>query len=50
MLSAPEPSNVIELREQLTHWMAKWDREFKLDAREFYPEYREFLVDHGYQV
>jgi len=50
MLSAPEPDNVVELREQLIHWLARWDNEFKLDAREIYPEYREFLLEHGYQV
>jgi len=50
MLSATEPSNVKELRQQLIHWLVRWDREFGLDAREYYPEYREFLLDHGYQV
>jgi sulfatase maturation enzyme AslB (radical SAM superfamily) len=50
MLTAPEPDNVVELRKQLIHWLVRWDREFGLDAREFYPEYNDFLVDHGYQV
>jgi len=50
MLTAPEPDNVLELRKQLIHWLVRWDQEFGLDAKEFYPEYREFLVDNGYQV
>jgi len=50
MLSAPEPSNVAELQQQLMHWLIKWDREFGLDAGEFYPEYSEFLTTNGYQV
>lgn len=50
MLSAPEPSNVAELQQQLIHWLIKWDREFGLDAGEFYPEYSEFLTTNGYQV
>jgi pyruvate-formate lyase-activating enzyme len=50
MLSAPEPSNVAELQQQLIHWLIKWDQEFALDARKFYPEYSEFLTTNGYQV
>ena len=47
MLLAPEPDNVLELRQQLIYWLTKWDREFGLDARQFYPEYREFLLEIG---
>ena len=50
MLSAPEPNDIAGLQQQLTHWLIKWDREFGLDAGEFYPEYREFLLEHGYQI
>jgi len=50
MLSAPEPDRAVELRQQLITWLIRWDKEFGLDAREFYPEYREFLLEHGYQV
>lgn len=50
MLSAPEPNNVVQLRQQLAAWLRRWDREFDLDARQFYPEYREFLDAIGYHV
>lgn len=50
MLSAPEPDNVADLRQQLIQWLIRWDQEFDLDAREFYPEYAEFLTQYGYQV
>ena len=50
MLSAPEPDNVLELRQQLSNWLVRWDREFDLDAREYYPEYREFLDAIQYRV
>jgi len=50
MLGAPEPSNVLELRRQLSEWLMRWDREFKLDAREYYPEYIEFLDAIQYRV
>jgi len=49
-LSVPEPVNSIELRLTLIEWLVRWDREFGLDARKFYPEYNDFLVDNGYQV
>jgi pyruvate-formate lyase-activating enzyme len=48
MLLAPEPDNVTDLRQQLAEWLMRWDGEFDLDARQFYPEYQEFLDDIGY--
>jgi sulfatase maturation enzyme AslB (radical SAM superfamily) len=50
MLLAPEPDNVAELQTQLADWLMRWDREFKLDAREYYPEYVDFLNDIQYRV
>ena len=50
MLSAPEPSNVIELRQQLAEWLMRWDREFNLNAFDYYPEYTEFLNEIQYRV
>ena len=50
MLSVPEPINSVELHLTLIEWLVRWDREFGLDARKFYPEYNDFLVDNGYQV
>jgi sulfatase maturation enzyme AslB (radical SAM superfamily) len=50
LLSANEPSNVEELRTKLSQWLIMWDKEFNLDARNFYPEYAEFLNDIQYRV
>jgi hypothetical protein len=50
MLSAPEPSDVIELRQQLAEWLMRWDQEFNLNAFDYYPEYTEFLNDIQYRV
>jgi len=50
MLSAPEPDNVLELRQQLSEWLMRWDQEFDLDARDYYPEYREFLNAIQYRL
>jgi len=50
LLSANEPDNVDELRKQLCTWLIRWDKEFDLDARDFYPEYREFFDSIGYNV
>jgi MoaA/NifB/PqqE/SkfB family radical SAM enzyme len=48
LLRAPEPDNVTELRAELATWMMRWDSEFDLDARDFYPEYLEFFDSIGY--
>jgi sulfatase maturation enzyme AslB (radical SAM superfamily) len=48
LLQAPEPENVWSLRAELASWMMRWDNEFDLDAREFYPEYLEFFNSIGY--
>lgn len=49
-LSLPEPDNVNELRCTLVEWLHRWDKEFDLDARKFYPEYQDFLTEYGYNV
>lgn len=49
-LSAPEPENVVELRQQLAQWLMRWDTEFNLNAYDFYPEYKEFLDEIQYRV
>lgn len=49
MLDVPEPTNVNELRIELAHWLMGWDREYKLNAFDYYPEYKEFLLDIGYE-
>jgi sulfatase maturation enzyme AslB (radical SAM superfamily) len=50
MLSAPEPTNIVELQQELSQWLIRWDREYKLDAKLYYPEYCEFLESIGYNV
>jgi organic radical activating enzyme len=50
MLESPEPSNVLELQQELCTWLQRWDRAHRLDARDYYPEYRDFLDSIGYDV
>jgi MoaA/NifB/PqqE/SkfB family radical SAM enzyme len=50
MLAAPEPTNVQELRQELSKWLIRWDKEYQLNARKFYPEYAQFLTDIGYDL
>jgi molybdenum cofactor biosynthesis enzyme MoaA len=50
MLDQPEPNNVEELRTILIDWLIRWDKVYKLDAREYYPEYLDFLEKYGYHV
>lgn len=50
ILQSTCPENVKDLRKELVEWLMRWDTHFKLDAREYYPEYREFLEEYGYQV
>jgi organic radical activating enzyme len=50
LLSMPAPGNLDELQKKLVAYLVKWDNEFKLDAREFYPEYDKFFDLIGYAV
>jgi len=50
MLNAAEPNNVAELKQQLSTWLQRWDREYGLNAHDYYPEYREFLDAIQYRV
>lgn len=50
LLKRPEPNNVKELRQNLATWLMRWDKEFNLNAFEFYPEYTEFLNEIQYRV
>ena len=50
MLSVEEPGNLQQLQAELISWLTKWDKEFGLDARDFYPEYCDFLEENGYSV
>jgi pyruvate-formate lyase-activating enzyme len=44
------PANTDSLRKQLIEDLVRWDKHFKLDAREYYPEYQDFLEAYGYHV
>ena len=50
MLNRPEPDNVLELRKELSQWLIRWDKEFNLNAYDYYPEYKEFLDEIQYRV
>jgi hypothetical protein len=50
LLNKPCPANVDELRKDLASWMIRWDKEFDLNANDFYPEYRAFFQSIGYEV
>jgi MoaA/NifB/PqqE/SkfB family radical SAM enzyme len=50
LLNAPEPPNVQELQSDMINWMMRWDQEFGLDAREYFPEYKQWLERMNYHV
>lgn len=50
LLNQPEPSNVEELRTQLAEWLMRWDKEYNLNAFDFYHEYKDFLNEIQYRV
>ena len=50
MLSVEEPGNLQQLQAELISWLTRWDKEFGLDARDFYPEYCDFLEENGYAI
>lgn len=49
-LNESEPDDVDLLRKDLIFWLIKWDKEFNLNAFDFFPEYSEFLKEYGYKV
>lgn len=49
MLIAPELNNAEELRKELVYWLNKWDCDLKQDARDYYPEWSEFLEKYDYK-
>lgn len=50
MLQSDSPSNVDTLRYQLIEWLNRWDNVYKLNALNYYPEYKEFLIQYGYKI
>lgn len=50
LLNAPEPEDIKTLQEDMIRWMTNWDKEFKLDAREYFPEYNNWFDEMNYHV
>ena len=50
MLTAPCAGNIEQLRTELISWLVRWDREFDMDALNFYPEFADFLTEYGYKI
>jgi len=49
MIKAPEMPNAEELKIELVKWMNKWDHHCNLDARDYYPEWTDFLEQYEYK-
>lgn len=49
MLDTDIPQNITELEQELSMWLTKWDKEFKLNAYDFYPDYYEFFKRINYE-
>lgn len=49
MIQAPELPNAQALQIQLVGWLNKWDEHCELDARDYYPEWTDFLKQYGYK-
>ena len=50
LLQQPEPDNAQQLQQEMIDWMMRWDQEFDLDARNYFPEHRHWLEKMGYHV
>jgi sulfatase maturation enzyme AslB (radical SAM superfamily) len=50
LLLADNPHNQIELQQELIQWLVRWDKIYNLNALDFYPEYSNFLIKHGYNI
>jgi sulfatase maturation enzyme AslB (radical SAM superfamily) len=50
ILLEPEPVNIKLLQTELAIWLIRWDKEFNLNAYDYYPEYTEFLQSIGYEI
>lgn len=49
MLDDEVPMNIAELEKELSLWLSRWDKEFKLNAYNFYPEYADFFQKINYE-
>ena len=50
LLQAPEPHNAKQLQQEMIQWMMRWDKEFDLDATDYFPEYQDWLQQMDYYV
>lgn len=50
MLQQPEPVNAEDLRRELVMWLSRWDSAYKLNARDHYPEWSDFLQKYDYKI
>ena len=50
LLNQPCPSDIEQLTKDLSQHLTRWDKEFGLNAYDFYAEYWEFLNDLQYRV
>ena len=50
LLKQPAPDNIGPLQTALAKHLIMWDKEFNLNAYDFYPEYREFFKQIGYAL
>lgn len=49
-LKTPDPDDADHQWSQLVSWCQRWDQVHGFDARKLYPEFKELLEYHGYQV
>ena len=49
MIQIPELPNAEALKVELVGWLNKWDQNCDLDARDYYPEWTDFLEQYGYK-
>jgi hypothetical protein len=50
LLSVPSSDDIKIQHTELANWLMRWDKEFGLNAYDYYPEYTEFLRSIGYEV
>jgi hypothetical protein len=50
LLKEPSPTDIDLQRKELAKWLMRWDKEFNINAYDYYPEYIEFLQSIGYEV
>ena len=49
MIQVPEMPDAEAIKTELVSWLTKWDQSCELDARDYYPEWTDFLEQYGYK-